>query len=905
MLRWKLVLYIFVVIVGTPWLRAQIQGAPPCGQQLSSGSVYRGVIALSNGGDQGTDIDCDTSNQGTPPWPACTIGEDNQLTSCSYGELYQCVQYVRRFYSLRNDTSDRVNTTRWKGLNAIDYLKIASDGTVTTPLVEFTAFPNSGDYPPMPDDIIVFSEGQRGYGHVAIVTSVTSTNVNIIEENWSKTGLWSLPFDPATNTVGSRQGKKKVYKVVGWIQENQNITGNPVPSIASLSPSLLTVGSPTQPLNIGGSGFLNTSTVMFNGIPHTTQYISGTVLSIQLSAGDLGTTGSFPVIVTNPPPGGGASNIVRFIVGNPVPAITSLVPPSLPAGSSPQTLTVNGTGFVDSSTASFNGQSRATTFVSSTKLSIQLTSTDLATLGSYPVYVTNPAPLGGISNTAEFTVTAQSEVTISPLAVTVLEAGLQTFSATVSVGGGVTWSVQEGPLGGTITSIGIYTPPNFTGVFHVLATSIQDPSQYATATVTVTSELTVNVLHAFTGSDGIFPTGANPQGALAQTVDRYFVGTTASGGNYDQNCYGCGTAFKIDTGGNLTPLHLFDGSDGSQPLSGVEPFRDGLFYGTTSNGGASSACENGCGTLFRIDSSGSLAILHSFVSSDGARPWGAVVQGVDGYIYGTTEYGPPAGSGFCSSEAPGCGTVFKADTFGNITLLHVFDHDDGFLPQVGLVQDSNGNFYGTTASGGAFGYSGTLFSIDSEGAFNLLHSFNHADGDSPNGLLLGADSHLYGTTTGGGLYPCGGNGCGVIFRSDLVGNISVLHNFSGADGSSPISTLIQGPDGYFYGTTAAGGNSDAGVIFKMDSAGNVTVLHSFNGADGQSPLSPLFIGEDGHFYGSTTWGGSNGAGEIFQFDDATAGSHRISVITGKTVAAALRKSLKASHSLSSRIQFEH
>lgn len=95
-------------------------------------------------------------------------------------------------------------------------------------------------------------------------------------------------------------------------------------------------------------------------------------------------------------------------MGNPVPAVASLSPGSLPAGSPPQPLTVNGTGFVSSSTVNYNGQNRATTFVSSTKLTIQLTSTDLATSGSYPVYVTNPSPQGGTSNIVDFTVTAGS-----------------------------------------------------------------------------------------------------------------------------------------------------------------------------------------------------------------------------------------------------------------------------------------------------------------------------------------------------------------------------------------------------------------------------------------------------------------------------------------------------------------
>src|ERR1019366_5670389 len=201
---------------------------------------------------------------------------------------------------------------------------------------------------------------------------------------------------------------------------------------------------------------------------------------------------------------------------------------------------------------------------------------------SYPVYVTNPGPYGGTSNIVDFIVSGQSEVTISPTSVTVPEAGLQTFSATVSIGGGVTWSVQEGSTGGTISSTGIYTPPNSTGVFHVVATSIQDPSQYAVATVTVVPALTLTILHSF-GAPGFGTDGYFPQAGVVQGNDGGIYGTTYEGGILTcdvfspPNLVGCGTVFKIDTSGNFVLLHSFAAgdSDGALPLAPLIQATDG------------------------------------------------------------------------------------------------------------------------------------------------------------------------------------------------------------------------------------------------------------------------------------------------------------------------------------------
>ena len=127
-------------------------------------------------------------------------------------------------------------------------------------------------------------------------------------------------------------------------------------------------------------------------------------MTIQLTAGDQATAGNYPVVVTNPAPGGGASNAVNFAVNNPVPTITTLSPSSATAGAAAQTLTINGTNFVATSTATYNGVAHAVTFVNSGQVTIPLTAGDQATGGTFPVVVTNPAPGGGTSNTVNFTV---------------------------------------------------------------------------------------------------------------------------------------------------------------------------------------------------------------------------------------------------------------------------------------------------------------------------------------------------------------------------------------------------------------------------------------------------------------------------------------------------------------------
>ena len=194
------------------------------------------------------------------------------------------------------------------------------------------------------------------------------------------------------------------------------VSNNPIPSITSISPTSAAAGAAAQTLTISGTNFSSSSTVTFNGTAHTATLVNATQMTISLSTSDQATLGTYPVVVTNPAPGGGASNSANFSVNNPVPSITGFSPASVIVGAAAQTLTINGTNFLSSSTVTLSGAAHTPTFVNATRLTIALSAGDQATLGSYPVVVTNPAPGGGASNSANFTVAnpVPSITSISP-----------------------------------------------------------------------------------------------------------------------------------------------------------------------------------------------------------------------------------------------------------------------------------------------------------------------------------------------------------------------------------------------------------------------------------------------------------------------------------------------------------
>src|SRR5580704_3954197 len=331
-----------------------------------------------------------------------------------------------------------------------------------------------------------------------------------------------------------------------------------------------------------------------------------------------------------------------------------------------------------------------------------------------------------------------------------------------------------------------------------------------------------------------FTDGSNPEAALVQGTDGNFYGTTAPYGGANYNCSNdCGTVFKITRAGKLTTLHFFEGADGSFPV-GLVQANNGKFYGTTTQGG-SGICEgySGCGTVFEMTPGGTLTTLHSFDGTDGEIAFG-LVQGADGNFYGITEGGGTSTN--CPGFGGGCGTIFKITSAGNLTTLHGFDGTDGSGP-AGLVQGTDGNFYGTTTAGGA-NNDGTVFKITLGGKLATLYGFlGGADGSRPTGLVQGTDGNFYGTTTGGGA-----SNDGTVFKITRGGKLATLYSFhGGADGQNPWAGLVQGTDGSFYGTTTAGGSGSGcyprgaggcGTVFKITVAGTLTTLYSFSGEGG-------------------------------------------------------------------------
>jgi len=301
----------------------------------------------------------------------------------------------------------------------------------------------------------------------------------------------------------------------------------------------------------------------------------------------------------------------------------------------------------------------------------------------------------------------------------------------------------------------------------------------------------------------------------------------------------------------FTSLYSFTGgNDGAIPMAALVQGSDGFFYDTTFNGGT-----NGVGTVFKINSNGVLTSLYSFTNgNEGANPQAGLVQGSDGNFYGTTSLG----------GTNSAGTVFKISTNGALTsymFTSVTGVYHGAEPVAGLVQGSDGNFYGTTEVGAASGC-GTVFKISTNGALTNLYSFYGGnDGSEPvAGLAKDSNGFFYGTTSKGGT-----NGAGTVFKISTNGALTSLYSFTGGnDGYLPYAGLVPDGHGYFYGTTFYGGTNGAGIVFKISTNGALTSLYSFTGGNDGSRPNGLVQGSDGGFYGTTATGGTNGYGTVFK-----------------------------------------
>ena len=317
-----------------------------------------------------------------------------------------------------------------------------------------------------------------------------------------------------------------------------------------------------------------------------------------------------------------------------------------------------------------------------------------------------------------------------------------------------------------------------------------------------------------------------------------------------------GGVFKVDSSGNATYLHTFSGIDGASPYAPVTRDATGNLYGTTSAGG-----QDGLGLVFKIDAAGNYTVPYEFMGgADGCAPYAGLVLDSAGNLYGTTAYGGSA------DTFSGFGVVFKIDTAGHETALYSFTGGtDGANPFAGLFRDSAGNLYGTTSRGGA-GLSGVVFKLDTTGHYSVLHSFGAApDGGFPEAGVAGDGvGNIYGTTSLGGAA-----GFGTVYKVDATGRETVLYSFKSgiADGAYPYSGVILDASGNLYGTTYQGGAGNVGIVFKVSQAGHETVLCSLPGApSGSSPAAGVTRDPAGNFYGTTLSGGAGNAGLAYKLD---------------------------------------
>jgi uncharacterized repeat protein (TIGR03803 family) len=382
------------------------------------------------------------------------------------------------------------------------------------------------------------------------------------------------------------------------------------------------------------------------------------------------------------------------------------------------------------------------------------------------------------------------------------------------------------------------------------------------------------ILYSFQGStDGGAPI------SVALGPDDVLYAVTETGG--DLSCFapnGCGVLLKLNGPGDEEVLHTFTGTpDGAFPASNMIVDSSGNIYSTTSEGGSFTCfgIPYGCGTVFSY-SNGAYSEPYSFSGPpDGDDAAGLVLDSA-GNLYGVTAYG---GAGPCAGDGVtvGCGAIFEIPNGGSETILYSFQGGlNGELPYT-LVRDSNGNLYGTAASGGRTckqetGGCGVIFKLNASGKETTLFEFpGGGNGGEPMDITLGSNGAIYGVTYLGGPLSCNnGTGCGVVFEFTGNAKENVLHAFiGGLDGAQPFAPLIRDKAGNLYGVTYSGGNTscDCGTVFEVDTAGNETILHAFGPApDGAYPYGGLAMDSAGNIYGATGQGGKYGAGTIFKLE---------------------------------------
>ncbi|MGO8795844.1 MAG: choice-of-anchor tandem repeat GloVer-containing protein [Candidatus Sulfotelmatobacter sp.] len=371
-------------------------------------------------------------------------------------------------------------------------------------------------------------------------------------------------------------------------------------------------------------------------------------------------------------------------------------------------------------------------------------------------------------------------------------------------------------------------------------------------------------LAAFDGTNGY-----QPFGALTQATDGNIYGTTTNGGGH-----GYGNVYRITPNGEITSIYDFckrpNCADGTTPEWAPVLGSDGNLYGTTTG------IDYGYGTVYKMALSGELTTLYTFCSlancADGSTPNGLVAAS-DGNFYGTT-FG---GGNF------NAGTIFKITPSGQFTSLYSFcslaNCADGNSPVSPLIVGSDGNLYGAAWQ---YNGGGVLYRFTLAGDYKALYSFCRGifctSGSGPLALVQDANGNFFGTTQYGGSK----GDYGTVFELTAKQQFINLHNFDKTDGAYPDEGLTLGNDGNFYGITAEGGPANAGTIFEITTAGEFKTLYTFAPPYGDEPAGPLLQATDGNLYGTTPGGpGDDPLGTVFEFSNGLSPSVKPAPGVGK------------------------
>jgi uncharacterized repeat protein (TIGR03803 family) len=298
----------------------------------------------------------------------------------------------------------------------------------------------------------------------------------------------------------------------------------------------------------------------------------------------------------------------------------------------------------------------------------------------------------------------------------------------------------------------------------------------------------------------------------------------------------------------FTDLYNFNSGPNNPHWNTIAQGRDGNMYSTTPQ-----VWSGQSGDIFKITPAGAVTELFKFDGTDGGYVSAGLTLALDGNFYGVADDGS---SGF--------GTIFKVTPGGAVTTLYNFSNGaDGSYPSAPPIEGLDGNFYGNASSCAGlpsgppcipFDTYGSIYKITPKGAFSVLHTFTGPDGANPFGQLVqGTDGYLYGTMLDGGAH-----GVGTIFKITPAGHFTLLYTFDGTHGAHPLAGgLIQGYDGNFFGVASQGGSSGAGVLFKITPGGKLTVVYDLaNSGCCSEPLGGLVQATDGNFYGTTVFGGN-------------------------------------------------